>query len=162
MCAYLYICIFVNVSLPAAPTISSRASSLMVSGEWSEDTWTHPSSYLYPTSQQTQQAPTHIHTHTHFLFSVDLIHVLTLLHTTTHIISYRAPIFVFAHFCPVVAHPLCLCQGLQYLTPVYDSLMGHSLLASHNIQAVKTVIQSPFTCGTYICCGVALLLAALE
>ena len=53
MCVFIcvhaswWMCVFV---LPAAPNISSRASSLMVSGEWSEDTRTHPGSHLYPIS----------------------------------------------------------------------------------------------------------------
>lgn len=47
-CDRVSVCLYVHMSLPAAPSISSsRASSLMVSDERSEDTWTHPGLALY-------------------------------------------------------------------------------------------------------------------
>lgn len=47
---WTFVLVSVSISLPAAPTISSTTSSLMVCGERSGDTWTHPSSYLCSTS----------------------------------------------------------------------------------------------------------------
>lgn len=86
------------VSLPAAPTISSRASSLMVTSEWSEDTWSHPGLFLYTASPAV---------HGPFLpplvypicFSTRCSYLLVP-NVNLNLLSYQDPVFLFVHFYP--------------------------------------------------------------
>lgn len=101
---YLHVCI--SVSLPAAPTISSRASSLMVSGECSEDTYGHAVPYLYPSSplRSAYSRPS-----SHACFCWPHLHLHTVITSRSEMltqISYRAPAFLFAHFCSILVYPL--------------------------------------------------------
>lgn len=127
MCVCILVPVCISVFLPAAPTISNRASSPMVNRKHLDTPQLificyqpHCCAQLNP---PTSSCWPHLCPHT-LCKSVN-----------SNVLSYHAPISMFSHFCPICApHLQMWIKVSTHLTPAHGSLMGHSLLASYNCE----------------------------